>query len=632
MTSKTVTNFFDMIASCFWRSPSEESASPPPLCEMIRTFQKELTKQQMEATVHEPEVENLAKRWNTIVIQATESTPSNPLSKKTLCKIHEISKLILVSNPVNRILWKNLEERVQQFVRSLHPHFLPPIAEADIVLRTSSASRFQAGDVGIVRCGDEHQFQVRFIKAERSTLHFAIEGEENTWLKVASSLKPNIGSLVHPFISHLPYGIGKFFHTDDLVSKIEEFSHRRHIAAQIVPQLTHQLFIAKQLYLNRVLQAAGVKIPCPKDYSFQCEWVIDRQSSTEGLNEFLDRTGSADLVADQIAQFLILEKTMGIYILGDSESSWDHKLTSAFEMEGENVYCALPRKKIEFLDGPFEERMETVCNYISLSYPQLEQSIPRIKEAVEQARSPSTAIDILKEGFSNHFLRVDDPLNHEIATVCLQLTPLPFLKPFSWNRFRSPNEFLLYCSLHLAINENREPLVNELRNLYRKCKELLLNIPDKGKPHPLLIGTDFSQVVERDLELRKEIRLSSIKEILRRFKEMPELSLYSHIEKVVHSINVQLNKDDDLKDVSLMKYSTVGEFFGGIFWNGFAEELNSWAFPKKCCPSMQTKLALTAALPTSPEQRQMNLEVILFKNFVEFRENQESTAVKKRPI
>ena len=226
-------------------------------------------------------------------------------------------------------------------------------------------------------------------------------------------------------------------------------------------------------------------------------------------------------------------------------------------------------------------------------------------------------------------LKKDQPINNAIASTCLELPEAFFSNPIAWDTFRSPQDFYLYCKFHLEISMSSLNGESSFDTLFLNCRKLILGIPDKGKPHPLQEGTDFSKVVDWDGLMREKIRVQALKEIVRRHELLPEKPFQIHTEEVAIELIDLLNSDKALKDENPMHYPTIGAFFRGIFWNGFADELNAWRKTETSKTPIKAKLALIAATPNKPEMKQEQLEMLLFATLTEFKRNRISSIVRE---
>ncbi|ADI38790.1 hypothetical protein [Waddlia chondrophila] len=432
----TIKNLFNQLTS-YLCPPTEHVYSS--LYDSLCDVQTALDQQRNFQEVRQDGIEQLAEKLNGIVDEVIKVESSSSFDQDDLHKLYEFSGSLLTIDPVNAALWERLAKPVQEFICSLHPLFQPPTDKIDLAMRIPRTSRLGKGETKTLMFGDRHIFRATFLKTSFSRLSFSIAKQKDLKLKATASLDSRIQEKVQEYTAHLPYGINIFFHIDKLLKTIRQFGNQPNLKVQIVSQLTHQLFIAKQTYLNMMLHAVGMPAKYPLEYALQGEWIIEPRETSE----------SPQKIADQIAQFLILEKTLGIYLLGDSESVLDPEQTALFEVKENLLYCSIPRKRIEFLRMPFEQRLKKVNDFLAQSHPDFARCIPQIEEAVGKVPSPNKIIEMIREGFASGRLERDHPLNTAIVSVCLQLPEAFFSPPIEWDQFQSPKDFFLYCKLQL---------------------------------------------------------------------------------------------------------------------------------------------------------------------------------------
>lgn len=624
MTTPADKNFLCRLTSCFWEPFYQTHEFQPSLYEQLCEFESEYDKTTSQPEFLKTDIERLALKLNNIA----ENIAITPLKHDELCKIYELTDRLMILCPINSVLWKSMARPVQELTQRLHPFFEPPTSRADLAMRNPKASRLHRDITQVIVFGDQHSFRAAFNETKHSKLLFSIKNQNEVRLEVTTSLDLRIQEAVQKFVTHIPFGIENFYRTEKIFQLISHFNSRKNVASQLAPQLYHQLFVVKQSYLNMVMQAAGIPSPSPLEYSAQGDWMIEKNETIESLNDFLDRTGNREEIAIQIVQFLVLEKTFGIYAMGDSETELNPKYTNIFEIRGKTLFCSLPRKKIEFLIIPFTQRLDEVCRYIEKAYPELAAHIPRVKEEVLMAPNPSEAIKLLHDGFLSGLLKNNHPLNKAIATILLQLPESFFSARVSLESFQTLEDFYLYCRFHLELANGEFEAKSSFESLFLNCKELILGIPDKDKAHPLQNGTDFSKVIDWDILMRSKIRFQAIKEIVQLYELNPEKPLQLHAEDLITALVKKLNEDPILKEENPMQHPTIGEFFLGIFWAGFIEELNSWSDYTAIPISLQSEIILIASGIQSPENKQEDLEKILYENFVIYKNNRISAIAK----
>lgn len=551
-------NVQDSIFGRFFRSICggriEEQDSIPAIIHDLESMKK-------GQSVDRQEAEKLASRINQIF---AESKTDEKTSSQVRTQLYRLANLLLISDPTSREIWSHLSSHVHEFACSLFPYFSPPSIPADKSSSYPSASEFQEGVTQVLRFADGHQFRSTY--TEKVDFVFQFEATDHLALRIPGPTDKKIDDRIRVHIASLPLGIEHFFDIEGLQGRIEHYANLKYLAVQILPLYHHQLFLLKQTYLNKQLKALGIPLTCPIDIGKKGEWIVEEPIERKNLHTYFAEASDPHTFEDQLTYFLLLERTYGIYILGDSTTDLSSSGSCLLEMHGETLQCAAPKMQIEWLQKPFEDRVEEVLLHLQAQFPEQEECFQNVRKMIEKAP----------------------------------------------DHFNSPEELYAYFCICRAVSPSKYDNTETFDALYHWCKELILNIPAKERPNPLQKGTDFTLVVEQDSIVRKWISQRALKELLKRIKNEPDTSMITHCENIISEITKRLDTDPDLADEDLGGCENIGQYFYAIFWQHFLDEYES-LFPINGSGHVLSKLLAIKNGPGTEQTKQNDLETLLFK-------------------
>lgn len=511
------------------------------------------------------EAEKVAVRINRIF--STFAPDQDHQAVRNAEQLYHLANLLFINDPATNEIWQHLSDAVHHFACQLFPYFTPSSIPADTTLNHPSPTQLQQGITQVIRFNDGHQFTLSFEKEENYALRFVMSESAEASLRVPSSPSKKVIAHIQTYLASLPPGICHFYDIKKLKGRIEELQNLQYLAAQITPMYQHRLFFLKQTYLNKQLEALGIPIICPINVGKEGEWILESRAERKSLQEYFSETTDLKPFAEQLAHFLLLERMLGIYILGDSETNLSSSASCLLEMHGEAVQCAAPKQRIEWIKKSKEERLQEILQHLQSLFPEQEKCFEQVRRLVENA--PDTFKDI-------------DDLHR-------------------------------YFAIHKAISKFKHKKSGSFKTLYHWCKRLILNLPAKGRPNPLQNGSDFTLVYEQDKIVRADIKYYAFLELLYRMKKRPDTSFKDHCETIIEEINAELNLDQDLASEDCAGCKKIGDYFTAIFWQHFFEEYEDIFSLSDQSSTFIHKLIAIKNSSENAETKQKELEKLLFR-------------------
>jgi hypothetical protein len=590
-----------------------------------------LEDRQSSATISQDEIMQTARAVNQLIqdLLKTQHQEISP-TPQDLYSIHRLSSRLLVSDASTLETWKHLSTEAKTLAQNLNPFILPPTEKADLTLHICN-SRLVERNPCIIRLGDSHQFRMQFQKEELSALHFSLTDHPKVVLKGTGALSRRDLNKINPYVADLPLGIQDFFKTDSLTRKIREEATRPFLAAQTIPQLTHQLLLSKMLYQIMQLKAMGVPVASPLQSADQGEWVIEPAEDQQRLHDVFNSKQSLLFVEDQIAQFFILERQFGIYLMGDAFTSFNSEETCLFNVRGSTLLSSIAQKKLSFIEEPIELRHQRILSYLQACYPSQEDILDRIKKTIDKYPSIDSIAHTIKTACTRLHFSPDDAICEDFAQ-CLRALPSKFyLQEIPWEIFASPKDFLLFCRLHQALDGFKQMQKGDRDTFAYACKSLITLLPRKYHPNPLQMGTDFSNVIMQDTELRKDLNQLTIRILLDDWVKHPKLSLEAHLERLIAQINTTLDQDPDLQSFDHTGHASLSSYFSAIYWTHFLDDFNERVLNSSARPKLEDTLAaIKASQMMGDNEGQRKLEQALHQNLLEYEQLRAKDLVEKK--
>lgn len=347
-------------------------------------------------SVNQEGTKELASRINQLF---TESKVDIGLSDQDCNHLYSLAKLIMISDPISKEVWSHLSDTVHQFACKLFPYLSPPSVKTDRYLGCPSSKLLKKEASEVIRFTDGHQFEINH--TEKESFVFKLKTSNHKILTTPGPTDPTIDARIQEYIATLPFGIEQFFDIDSLVKKNQTYSNFLHLAKSNIPLLNHQLYLLKQTYLNKQLQALKIPIICPIDIGQKGDWTLEDPIEIKSLSTYFNETSNLESFKKQLAYFLLLEKTLGIYILGDSSTDLNGPGRCLLEMHGETLQCTVPKKRIEWIQKPFESRLNDVLKHLQRLFPDKEECFQSVHKLIEELPTPSSKLSVIKNNPGN---------------------------------------------------------------------------------------------------------------------------------------------------------------------------------------------------------------------------------------